>query len=185
MRWNNAITKRQHSAVSQEGLKLLTQVLLCSLIGAVFITSTAAPRAIVSPPSDQSPEVTVQEFYKWYVHSLSHQIDPFKAGRATLQKYVTLRLIRKTERIAKEMEAAGLDGDYFLEAQRDYPASADLEAEWTKNISISKSVVKGTTATAVISFGENGVLAKERVSLVQEGGAWKIDDVKSINALPR
>ena len=166
-------------------MKLLTLVLFSSLIGAVFSASMAAKPAIVPPPVDQSPEVTVQEFYKWYVHSLSHQIDPFKAGRATLQKYVTLRLIRKTERIAKEMEAAGLDGDYFLEAQRDYPASPDLEDEWTKNISVSKSVVKGTTATTVISFGENGVLAKERVSLIQEGGAWKIDEVKGMNALPR
>jgi len=125
------------------------------------------------------PNAVVEEFYKWYIHSVSHQIDPFKAGKPTLQKYVTLRFMRKLERIAREMASGGYDGDYFLEAQRDYPDSPNLEDEWVKNMSTSKLVIKGPTAAVIISFGENGALAKERISLIQEGGAWKIDEVKN------
>ena len=96
-----------------------------------------------------------------------------------MQKYVTLRFMRKLERIAREMASGGYDGDYFLEAQRDYPDSPNLEDEWIKNMSTSKLVIKGPTAAVIISFGENGALAKERISLIQEGGAWKIDEVKN------
>ena len=139
-----------------------------------------ARHLIPSNPGRQSPEVVTKEFYTWYIHSVSHQIDPLKAGRATLKKYVTPRLILKVERIAREMESEGYDGDYFLEAQRDYPDSAGLEDEWIRNISISQGVIKGPIVTAVVSFGDDGKLARERVSLVQAGGVWKIDNVKSI-----
>ena len=37
------------------------------------------------------------------------------------------------------------------------------------------------TAAVTVSFGENGALAKESVSLVQAGGVWKIDNVKSLH----
>ncbi|HEY6244406.1 MAG TPA: hypothetical protein VIX17_10685 [Pyrinomonadaceae bacterium] len=52
------------------------------------------------------------------------------------------------------------DSDYFLEAQRDYPESPTLEDEWIKYVSVSKIVVKGVTATLIVSFGEDGALAK-------------------------
>jgi len=128
-----------------------------------------------------APDVFVEEFYKWYIHSVSHQIDPLQAGKPTLQKYITPRFMRKLERIEREMASGGYDGDYLLEAQKDYPDQPNLEDEWIKNMSTSNLVVKGATAAVTISFGENGALAKERISLIQEGGVWKIDDVKSGN----
>jgi hypothetical protein len=111
---------------------------------------------------------------------VSHQIDPFKTERTDLKKYVTPRLILKIERIAKEMASENYDSDYFLEAQRDYPDSPTLEDEWIKNVSVSKVIVRGATATVTVSFGENGALARERVSLVQGGSVWKIDNVKAV-----
>jgi hypothetical protein len=157
--------------------------LLFALIGAFFSASavtqcTSASSAVATPPN-----VVVEEFYKWYIHSVSHQIDPFKAGKTTLQKYVTPRFMRKLERIAREMASGDYDGDYFLEAQRDYPDSPNLEDEWIKNMSTSKLVIRGATAVVTISFGENGGLAKEKISLIQEGVAWKIDDVKNGNSV--
>ncbi len=79
------------------------------------------------------------------------------------------------------MASGGYDGDYLLEAQKDYPDQPNVEDEWIKNMSTSNLVVKGATAAVTISFGENGALAKERVSLIHEGGVWRIDDVKSEN----
>lgn len=101
------------------------------------------------------------------------------------EDHVTLRFILKLERIAKEMASVGYDGDNFLAAQGDYPDSPGLEEEWIKNISVSKIVVKGATATVVISFGDNGALARERISLIQEGSVWKIDNVKGIYSQPK
>ena len=154
-----------------------------ALIVAIFCAAPALQCTTTSSAVGAGPDVVVEEFYKWYIHSVSHQIDPLKTEKSTLQKYVTPRFMRKLERIEREITSGGYDGDYFLEAQKDYPDQPNLEDEWIKNMSIAKLVVKGTTATLSISFGENGALAKERISLIQQGGAWKIDDVKSGNGV--
>ncbi len=162
-------------------MKLRHAILFFGLTAVLCSTTASAHRTTAASAVGPAPEVVVEEFYKWYIHSLSHRIDPFKEGKPTLQKYVTLRFMRKLERIAREMASGGYDGDYFLEAQRDYPDSPNLEDEWINNMSTSKLVMKGPTAAVTISFGENGTLAKERISLIQEGGVWKIDDVKNGN----
>src|SRR5713226_6900597 len=156
-------------------MKLRNMTLFFALIAAFLSASPAAQCTTASSVVGTPPNVVVEEFYKWYIHSVSHSIDPFKTDKATLKKFVTMKLILKVERIAREMASGGYDSDYFLEAQRDYPDSPNLEDEWIKNMSTSKLVIKGPTAAAIISFGENGALAKERISLIQEGGAWKID----------
>jgi hypothetical protein len=172
-------------AITEETLMRLQRMAsLCALIVALFSTSAAAQGTPASSSTDRSPEIVVKEFYKWYIHSVSHQIDPFKTDKPTLKKFVTTRLILKIERIAREMASGGYDSDYFVEAQRDYPDSPNLEDEWMKNVSVSKTIVRGTAATLTVSFGENGALAKERVSLVQEGGVWKIDNVKAVSPQP-
>ena len=162
-------------------MKLRNINLTCALIAVLFSTSAATQLKAAPSSMDQSPEIVVKEFYKWYIHSVSHKIDPFKTDKPTLKKFVTTKLILKIERIARQMASGGYDSDYFLEAQRDYPDSPNLEDEWMKNLSVSKTIVKGATATLTVSFGENGALARERVSLVQEGGVWKIDNVKAVN----
>jgi hypothetical protein len=150
------------------------------LLIVVLCTTPVAAQGTRGASVSGSPELVVTEFYKWYIHSISHKIDPFKMEKTTLKKYVTARFILKIERITKEMASEGYDGDYFLEAQRSYPDSPVLEDQWIKNISVSNVALRGTTATAVISFGDNGKLARERISLIQEGGIWKVDNVKAI-----
>ena len=157
---------------------ILFFALIAANLSALPTTQRTTASSVATPPN-----VVVEDFYKWYIHSVSHKIDPFKAGKPTLQKYVTLRFMRKLERIAREMASGDYDGDYFLEAQRDYPDSPNLENEWIKDMSTSKLAIKGATASVMISFGEDGALAKERISLVQEGGVWKIDDVKNGNSV--
>src|SRR6266487_3182467 len=153
-------------------MKLRNMNLTSALIVALFSMSAGTQLRVASSPMDQSPEIVVKEFYKWYIHSVSHNIDPFKTDKPTLKKFVTTKLILKIERIAREMASQGYDSDYFVEAQRDYPDSPNLEDEWMKNLSVSKTIVRGATATLIVSFGENGALARERVSLVQDGGVW-------------
>ena len=58
---------------------------------------------------------------------------------------------------------------YFLQTQEDSSVT-------DRNISISNVAVKGATATAVVTFDDG--YPKVKVSLMKEGGVWKIDDVK-------
>jgi hypothetical protein len=153
---------------------------LCVLIVALFITSAAAQGTPASSSTERSPEIVVNEFYKWYIHSVSHNIDPLKTDKPTLRKFVTAKLMLKIERIARQMATEDYDSDYFLEAQRDYPDSPALEDKWINNFAISKIVVKGATASLTVRFGTNGELATERVNLTQVAGVWKIDGVKAV-----
>ena len=154
-------------------MKLLNMVLFFALIVALGSTSVTAQRTTASTPAARSAEVVLREFYNWYIFATNHYkktTDPYEGGRATLKKYVTQRFIRAIDRNDKLGEDAdAFDADYFLLDQ-------DTSGFSEKNIFISKVVVKGTTATAIVSFyrgDDRGV----KVSLIQESGVWKIDKV--------
>lgn len=94
---------------------VLSSVLLVTMAGiSLHVQSTGASSQATQPP----PEIVIKGFYRWYIHSINQSIDPFKKGRATLRKYVTLRLIQ-------EVEKSDLDADYFLQTQ-------DWGNEWEK-----------------------------------------------------
>ena|SRR2546421_10787751 len=150
-------------------MKLRNVYLICALTAALSGTSAAAQLTAESSPVARSPEVVLKEFYKWYIRAASRQIDPLKAGKATLMKYVTPRFIHVIERNEKLPEGEGFDADYFLQTQEDSSVT-------DKNISISNVSVKGTTASAVVTF--DGGYPRVKVSLLKEGGVWKIDNVK-------
>ncbi len=150
-------------------MKLRNITLFCALIVALCSMSVAAQHT-TSSTTERPPEIVLREFYKWYVHSMSRNVDPLKAGKATLKKYVTLRFIRVIERNDKLPEGEGFDADYFLQTQED-------SAVTTKNIVVSNVAIRGATASAIVTFDEG--YPRVRVSLIQEGGAWKIDNVKN------
>jgi hypothetical protein len=153
-------------------MKLLNMTLFFALIVSLGSTSVAAQHSTTSTPAVRSPEIVLKEFYKWYIHSIQHYkkaTGPFEGGMATLKKYVTLRYIRATERNEKLPEGEGWDADYFLLDQ-------DTSGFSEENISVSKVVIKGATATAIVTFYQAGMV---KVSLIQEGGVWKIDKVKN------
>src|ERR1051326_318754 len=64
-------------------------ILFFALIVAISCASPATQCTLASSAVGAAPNVFVEEFYKWYIHSVSHQIDPLQAGKPTLQKYVT------------------------------------------------------------------------------------------------
>src|SRR5712692_2521771 len=158
-------------------MKLLNLSLFFALTVALCSTSTGAQHSTESKPAVRSPEIVLKEFYKWYIHAGSHDIDPLKKDKATLMKYVTVRFIREIERNDKLPEGEGFDADYFLQTQDPLPSSqANNEADWLKSISVSKVALKGSTATAIVTFLDG--YPKVKVSLILEGGVWKIDKVK-------
>jgi hypothetical protein len=152
-------------------MKLLNMALFFALIVALCSAVVVAQHSTASTPAVRSPEIVLKEFYKWYIDSINHYkkaTNPYEGGRALLKKYVTrgfLRAIERNEKLSEDADA--FDADYFLLDQ-------DTSGFSEKNVSVSKVVIKGATATAIVTFGNT-----VKVSLVQEDGAWKIDKVKN------
>ena len=136
-------------------------LLLLTLLTAAWIAPSHA--------QERAPDAVIRDFYQWYVQSLAATRDPFTAGRAELKRYATERLIGE---IDKARNADELGADPFLDAQ-------DFDEAWAKNITVSKPVIKGETATADVTLkGPEMGTHKLNVTLRQEGGSWKIDKVK-------
>ena len=166
-------------------MKRLTLALFSLLIVVLCGISVVAQRRTATPPVARSPEIVLKEFYTWYIHADFHDIDPFKGkARVTLKKYVTARFIREMDKNEKLVAESGLesgeafDADYFLQTQDPLPdKDSDLkETDWLKSMSVSKVAVRGSTATAIVTF--LGGYPKVKVSLIKEGAVWKINNVK-------
>lgn len=152
---------------------------ICLAVAVMLLSCAAARHLIASTQVGLSPEAVLKEFYTWYIHVNFQNLDPLKGkARATFRKYVTARFIREIDRNEKLAEGEGFDADYFLQTQDPLPGpdSSYKEVEWLKSMSISNVAVKGTAATAVVTFFKG--YPTVRVSLIKEGKVWKINNVK-------
>ena len=113
----------------------------------------------------KSPGAVIKNFYYWYINAIEAGTDPFTKGRATLQKYVTLRLI-------KQIERSETDADTFLQTQ-------DWDKAWADAAAFSDLRIKGATATAIVTFDATTNYPRVLVTLIKEAGTWKIDRVKN------
>lgn len=153
----------------RSGLAKLVASLLVSGLMAVWASAPASAQAIAVA---SSPDAVIREFYAWYVHEVLKDKDPLSKERMTMRKYVTLRLIREIDRMAKGPD--GLDGDYFLDAQ-------DFDDDWQKNITVSNLTVKYGTATATVALKGKEMNRNLKVTLRHDSSGWKIDRVKGVD----
>jgi len=149
-------------------VKLRSGWLMLLMLGLAVAPSFA--QAVTAKP--QLPDAVIHEFYKWYVHALNQNKEPLTGARTVMRKYVTLRLIREIDRMAKGPD--GLDGDYFIDAQ-------DWDKDWEKNIGVANLVVKNTIATATVALKGKEMNRNLQLTLKQEAGAWKIDKVVGLD----
>ena len=147
------------------GTTLLPSILLMCFACAPSFAQTRGP-------APGSPDAVIRSFYKWYVHALNQNSDPFTKQRTVLRRYVTERLIQEIDKVAKGPD--GLDGDYFIDAQ-------DWDKDWEKNIAVSSVVASKTSVSAQITLSGATMSRKLRVTLKQERGAWKIDKVEGLD----
>ena len=119
----------------------------------------------------ETPESVIKNFYTWYVHELNRNGDPLTKLKPRLRQFVSARLLREIDKAVKGPD--GLNGDYFLDAQ-------DWDKEWEKNIVISRVNVAKGKAGVTVSLSGPQMSRKLKVSLVHEGGKWKIDKVQSL-----
>ncbi len=119
---------------------------------------------------DLAPAQVIRDFYRWYVAELVSDRDPFEAGRADLERYISARWLKEIDKIRNS--ADGLDADPFLSAQ-------DFDKEWGTNVTVSEPALKGEQATADVELqGTEMGSHKLSVKLARENGAWRIDGVE-------
>jgi len=128
------------------------------------------------------PATAIREFYRWYIHESvsNHKNSPWMTsqGRAAMSRYVTQRFITEIVKNEKLPEGEGFDADYFFQTQDTLPDLPKDEPRWVKSMSVSDVSIKGTTATAIVTFLDG--YPKVKVTLITEGNIWKIDRVKNV-----
>ena len=144
---------------------LLLSVLLFTC-GAPHATQPVASgrAAKTTLQTSATPEVVTRGFYTWYTGRLNRDdFDPLRNRRAAL-RYLTPEFYRRAPRLVRQLNA-----DIFICAQ-------DWLPEWSKNIEISPSVVRGAKATTNVTMNVGGT-DKIRISveLRRVRGEWKID----------
>jgi hypothetical protein len=137
----------------------------------IIVVTTLLSLVLVGSALGQSatPEAQAKSFYAWYMHELNAERDPIGNSKG-LRPYVTARMIRSIERALKTED--GIDADIFIDAQ-------DFDAKWEKNITTSRAVIRGASATLTVSLkgGPDWGTRRLRLVMKKEGGAWKIDSV--------
>jgi len=144
-------------------MKLLVSVFTL-VVALGFSSATKAAESSAANPSD-----ALRNFYRWYVTELIANRNPMENGKE-LKRFATERLLKEIGRMKKGPD--GLDGDYFVDAQ-------DFDELWAKNITVSDVKISGTKASAeVLLAGKGDMRRRLQVSLVKDGGIWKVDKVK-------
>jgi len=133
---------------------------LCSILLFICFGFSAVPNAL----AQSSPEAVIKAFYNGYIRAIGKGTDPL-GKTSTLKKYLTARLIK--EQTAFEAREGA---DYFVQSQ-------EWGDNWENNFTVSKLVIKGAAATAIVTFPEG--YPRVKLTLRKEAGAWKIDRVQN------
>lgn len=123
-----------------------------------------------------TPEQVARNFYSWYVGALNRnqRARPLQQQRTTARKYVTARLLKEINDQMSSPE--GINVDPFLDAQ-------DWDNDWARNITTTKVKQDETDATVDVTL-DGKQMPKHRLQVMfkREGGSWKIDSVKGMDA---
>ena len=164
---NSRVTLHENSR--RRFMALLAAITCVTLL---LVQSLAPERAHARPAL--APEVVVNDFYGWYLTSLAKDKDPLTEDRTKLATYVSKALIKDIER---EMKSAdGIGEDYFLKSQ-------DYLDEWHSARHVAKPTPTGRMSMVHITLGSSPEnLRKLRLTMIREGGTWKIRRVISVKS---
>jgi hypothetical protein len=148
---------------------------LCVALLAVAASAGAAPPAAAAGSASAaevvagSPQRAASDFYAWYLAALQAHRDPFGDDAAGLARRVSAALVREIRQ--KMASPDGLDADYFLQAQ-------DIDDGWLGHVSARPGKVGAATAVVFVDLGRAAATRQRlHVTLVREGGRWKISKV--------
>lgn len=119
--------------------------------------------AVQNVAAQTTPEAVIKTFYNGYIRLLGKNIDPL-GKRSALKKHLTARVIKEIPVFEASHEA-----DYFMQSQ-------EFFAEWENKFTVSKPIIAGTGANAIVTFPEG--YPRVKVTLKRAAGVWKIDRVQ-------
>lgn len=112
-----------------------------------------------------SPEAVIKTFYNGYVRSTDKNAEPLGKNSPLVKHLAAQLTVKKIKAFEREMSA-----DYFLQSQ-------EWSDEWENKFTVSKAVIKGATASAIVTFPDG--YPRVKVTLVKEKGEWKISNVQN------
>jgi hypothetical protein len=150
----------RRASVTILSMKQLFTVVLLAIIA---VSGSAAWR-------EKNPAQAIRNFYSWYVAETVSGNRPLRKQRDLMRKFVTDRLLSHIDKMPKG--PAGLDGDYFLNAQ-------EIDPDWGKNIAIGNNYIgKTMSKLSVILSGRKLGDRQFDVKVVFQEDTWKIDEIK-------
>ena len=123
-----------------------------------------------------TPEAAVRLFYPWYLGEMMKGRVPFNEER--MRDYVAENTLRDIAFMMNRPNGGkrGLQEDYFLQAK-------DYFDDWADHIAVSEVTIDGDTASALVALGDPAQGTRRlALTLVREGGGWKISRVNEPSA---
>ena len=111
----------------------------------------------------QGPDEVVRKFYVWYLGRLEKDDWTPLENRREALKYLTPAWRARAPRVSGE------------EGVNVFVCAQDWLAEWRKSMTFAPAVVRGTQATARVTWSTGPDTQRIDVTLKKVGGAWKID----------
>ena len=125
--------------------------------------------SIAAQTANSTPEVTIKNFYAWYVREISKNKFPLSQQPTKLKQFITVRCYNENKRAYDKNE---FDADYFIAAQ-------DYDEKWATNVKVTNVKIVGNRASAsVILDGKGNFDSKLKLKLVKEKDVWKIDVIE-------
>ena len=125
--------------------------------------------SIAAQTANSTPEVTIKNFYAWYVREISKNKFPLSQQPTKLKQFITVRCYKENKRAYDKNE---FDADYFIAAQ-------DYDEKWATNVKVTNVKIVGNRASAsVILDGKGNFDSKLKLKLVKEKDVWKIDVIQ-------
>lgn len=125
--------------------------------------------AISAQTANKNPEITIKNFYYWYVKEIAKNKFPLAEQPAKMKQFVTVRCYNENKKAYDNNE---FDADYFIGAQ-------DFDEKWARFVKISKVKINGSKATANVVLS-GSFDSKLKLKLVKEKSVWKIDVIEPI-----
>ena len=155
-----------------KGNLLIVKLLAVILSATLVWCATAAPSA--APVTPQAPDAIAVEFYDWYLETLAADQDPLSDRYERLSGYIARDL---ATRLVERMRGKRLpESDYFLQA-------AGYHGNWLRRrvhaITVrQRSQGRERIADVIVTLGAGAEPTRSlALSMVLEGGAWKIRHV--------
>jgi hypothetical protein len=156
--------------------KFPTVKLFALLLAVVLAIVFASAHAVEAKTGARAPDAVASEFYGWYLDTLGADQDPLSDRYDTFSHYVAKEL---SARLIERLQGGQAPPrDYFIQSTSYRPA-------WQRSVRAATVRQRPGGADVVVTLGDSrddGPRQVLALSMVLEGGVWKIRRVVAVDA---